>query len=285
MMPYTANLMEPSLPHFGTIQSPFVVGGAVAAGLLFGSFLNVCIARLPLHRSIAWPGSHCPRCQAPILVRDNIPLLSWVILRGRCRACGERISRRYPAVELATALLFLLSILAFGLSVDGLSAAVFCFLMLGLLVMDAETMLLPDTFTLPGIALGLAHAALVAAPGTNRLTEAGGSLLAAALGGLSVLVIRWTYWLVRRRHGMGLGDAKLVAMIAAWLGLAPTLLVFVLAVTAGALVGIGAAVRRPRGAAPWQTLPLPLGAFLSGAAIVVLFTGQRIIDWYMGLFP
>src|SRR5271170_5683833 len=124
-------------------------------GLVFGSFLNVCISRLPRHESVAAGRSRCPECGKPIRALDNVPLLSFLVLRGRCRDCGERISWRYPAIELATAALWVLCWLEFGLSVEGVGSAVLCFLLLGLAAMDAETMLLPNAFTLPGIVLGV----------------------------------------------------------------------------------------------------------------------------------
>src|SRR5271170_3826371 len=126
-------------------------------GLVFGSFLNVCISRLPRHALVAAGRSRCPECGKPIRARDNVPLLSFLALRGRCRDCGAPISWRYPAIELATAALWLLCWLEFGISVDAVGMAVFCFLALGLAAMDAETMLLPDAFTLPGIALGVIY--------------------------------------------------------------------------------------------------------------------------------
>ena len=137
-----------------TVLIPIFV---VLLGLAFGSFLNVCISRLPRHESIVRPRSRCPRCAAPIAAGDNIPILSWILLRGRCRHCNQSIAWRYPAVEFATAALFLLSLLFFGLTVAGIGMAILSFLLLGLAVMDAETMRLSDAFSLPGIALGILY--------------------------------------------------------------------------------------------------------------------------------
>ena len=209
------------------------------AGLAFGSFLNVCISRLPRNESIVRPGSRCPRCAVPIRALDNVPLLSWVILHGRCRKCGWRIPWRYPAVEAGTAALFLLSFLQYGLSVRGAGVAVLCFLLLGLAVMDAETMRLPDVFTLPGIGLGILYAALLPAPIFRvHLWNAAASAIWALLAASLILAIRWLYFLARRREGMGIGDAKLLALIAAWLGPALTLLTLFLGVIAAAVVGL-----------------------------------------------
>ena len=265
---------------------------AVLAGLAFGSFLNVCISRLPRHESVVSPRSRCPRCLAPILVRDNIPLLSWALLRGRCRSCGARIPARYPLVEATAAALFLLCFLEFGLTLRGVAAAVFCWLLLGLAATDAETMLLPDALTLPGLALGVIYSGLQNPTGDLSLTfsvkDALESLLWAACAFVVVLIIRGLYWLMRRREGMGLGDAKLFAMIAAWLGPLQALLVFFLAVICAAVYGIALiAWRRVRNSdrgSKASTTRIPLGAFLGAAAIVAVFYGNSILNWYLNFF-
>jgi leader peptidase (prepilin peptidase) / N-methyltransferase len=262
----------------------------VLLGLAFGSFLNVCIARLPRHESIAHPPSHCPRCGTPIRTRDNIPLLSYLILRGRCRACRAPISWRYPAVEFATAALWLLCFLVFGPTIQAAAMAVLCFLAVGLAVMDAETFLLPDAFTLPGIFLGILWSAVSAGGGwPERLHAAGLSLLWAAAAAALILAVRFLYWLVRRREGMGLGDVKLFAMFAAWLGPENALLILFLAVVTGALYGIVSLMRQRQPAAQRvsQTRTphrVPLGSFLCASAIYAVFAGQQTIAWYLGFF-
>src|SRR5271163_1129073 len=138
----------------------------VLAGLAFGSFLNVCISRLPRHESVVSPRSRCPQCLTPILTRDNIPLLSWALLRGRCRSCGVRIAVRYPLVEAVTAALFLLCFLEFGLTPRGIASAVLCWLLVGLAATDAETLMLPDALTLPGLALGVIYSGLMGVDGS-----------------------------------------------------------------------------------------------------------------------
>ncbi len=281
---------------------------ATVLALLFGSFLNVCISRLPEHRSIVRPGSHCPHCQAPVRPRDNVPVVSWLLLRGRCRKCGEPISMRYPLVEAGYTALVALSIVRFGFTAEAGAAAVFSFFVLGLLVMDIETMLLPDAFTLPGLALGLLRA--FAAPaadlgslfGPNRLMVAPAislsvsaltiAALSAAGWALLLLATRWGYYAVRRRHGLGPGDVKLVAMLAAWLGASRTALCFLLAVFAAALFGLtalrGHALLRPQvpgsASAAWGTLRLPLGAFLSAGGLYSLFFGEQTLRWYLSFW-
>lgn len=263
----------------------------VLLGLAFGSFLNVCIARLPRHQSVVRPRSRCPRCGVGIRPADNIPILSWLILRGRCRRCRWRIPWRYPAVEAATAALFLLAWLRFGLTIVGAGMAVLCFLLLGLAVMDAETMRLPDAFTLPGILLGVVYSAVLRAEGAvypRALAEmAMGAALAiiwALLAGLLLLGVRWAYFLLRGAEGMGVGDAKLLAMIAAWMGPVPTVLTLFLGVLAAAIWGL-AWVVASRGRRSSTTTRLPLGAFLCAAAMYVLFAGGPIIRWYLSFFP
>ncbi len=266
-------------------------------GLVFGSFLNVCISRLPRHESVAAGRSRCPECGKPIRALDNVPLLSFLVLRGRCRDCGERISWRYPAIELATAALWVLCWLEFGLSVEAVGMAVFCFLALGLAAMDAETMLLPNAFTLPGIVLGVVYSGAMCDGGWPGRARCAGLSLAWAAGAAGLMLgIRGLYWLVRRREGMGLGDAKLFAMIAAWLGPADAVLVFFLAVVGGALYGallavstipgprIGTWGTRFRGSPTWGARRIPLGSFLCAAAIYAAFEGRATVDWYLGFF-
>jgi leader peptidase (prepilin peptidase)/N-methyltransferase len=262
----------------------------VLLGLAFGSFLNVCIARLPRHESIAHPPSHCPRCGTPIRTRDNVPLLSYLILRGRCRACRAPISWRYPAVEFATAALWLLCFLVFGPTVEAVAMAILCFLAVGLAVMDAETLLLPDAFTLPGIFLGILWSAVSTGGGwPERLRAAGLSLVWAIVAAALILAVRLVYWLVRRREGMGLGDAKLFAMLAAWLGPENALLILFLAVVTGALYGIVSLTRKrqPHGqrvSAARAPHRVPLGSFLCASAIYTIFAGQPTIAWYLRFF-
>jgi leader peptidase (prepilin peptidase) / N-methyltransferase len=283
----------------------------VLPGLAFGSFLNVCITRLPRHESIARPRSRCPRCRAAIGARDNVPLLSWLLLRGCCRACGWRIPWRYPAVEAATTALFLLCFLRFGLTLESAGMAILCFLLLGLAVMDAETMRLPDAFTWTGIGLGVMYsgvlfeafrrapgAFLLPEPSTFAIMAHGGfvitsrwpsglvaialSAIWSLLAALMILVIRGIYSLIRHKEGLGLGDAKLLAMIAAWLGPAMTLLTLFLGVLVAAVVGVfWIFVRGRRGA---MTMRLPFGSFLCMAAIYAVFAGRPILEWYLRFF-
>jgi len=278
---------------------------AVLFGLAFGSFLNVCISRLPWHESVVMPRSRCPQCKAPILDRDNIPVLSWVLLRGRCRSCRARIPVRYPLVEAVTAALFLLCYFEFGLTLQGVASAVLCWLLLGLAVMDAETFRLPDTLTLPGLTVGVIYSGFRTAaslPGLNHSVAdhssswdlsfpvdwraAGESLLWAACAAALILLIRALYWLVRRREGIGLGDAKLLAMIAAWLGPWQAGLVLFLAVIGAAAYGLGLIAwnENRRSHENGFHARIPLGAFLCAAGILAIFEGDSILSWYLHFF-
>jgi leader peptidase (prepilin peptidase) / N-methyltransferase len=296
-------------------------------GLLLGSFLNVCILRLPAGESVVWPRSHCRQCNQPIAARDNIPVLSYLLLGAACRACGSRIAWRYPVIELATCVLFVMCCLHFSPGWLAGCWALLCFLLLGLAVMDAETLLLPDLFTLPGLVAGVVFAAL--RPGLEgagwawgtALRAAGWSLLAAAVAAAALLLIAGAYWLARRRMGMGLGDVKLLAMLAAWLGLRQTGVVLFLAVVAGALYGLGTILLHRRndtpgfpvkfggddrlhaafpnesrtrgrrlgtrtgnpGTSPGQ-LPVPFGTMLSLAGLYSIFLGERTLGWYLKFF-
>lgn len=247
-----------------------------------------------------WPGSHCPDCKAPIRPWDNIPLLSYVLLRGRCRACAQPISLRYPLVEAGLAALFYLVALHADSLLAWVSAATFCFLVLGLLVMDAETFLLPDSFTLPGIGLGLVQSL---APGGGLATRLAlgreapfplphwSSLTSSLIGALStaafLLVTRWVYRLVRKREGLGLGDVKLVATLGAWLGLSGALLSLTLGILLAAGAGLLLVVRH-RGAgsegAGSGSLRLPLGTCLCVAALLTFFEGDPLLKWYFNFW-
>lgn len=258
-------------------MEPLAVILVIVLGLVFGSFLNVCISRLPRHESIAHPRSRCPECGRAIAWYDNIPLVSFLLLRGRCRTCGKAISWRYPAIELSMAALWLLCWLKYGPTLQCLGAAVLSFLLLGLAAMDAETLRLPNAFTLPGIVLGIVYSGALC----GRLHCALMSAAWAIAAGTVLAAIAGAYWVLRKRHGMGMGDAKLIAMVAAWLGPAEAILVLFLGAVAAAIYGLGMSLARRRldGAAP-----LPFGSFLCAAALYAAFNGHRILAWYVGLF-
>ena len=271
-----------SMPPVDTVLLIF----AVLFGLIFGSFLNVCIVRLPQRASVVAPASRCVSCHHPVRNRDNIPVLSWLLLRGRCRDCGSRISIRYPLVEALTAILFAVCLLTFGMGFKAVGMAVFCWLLLGLLWMDAETFLLPNAFTLPGILLGLVYSAVIAGSVLRGLERA--LLGAVAIAGFLWLVSA-AYRLVRRRDGMGFGDVKLGAMLGAWLGWEMGTVCLFLAIVAGALGGlIIAAVQRAKPAnanAGFGSARIPFGTFLAAAGLLTVFAGTPLLRWYLAFFP
>ncbi|MGH9421462.1 MAG: prepilin peptidase [Thermoanaerobaculia bacterium] len=256
---------------------------AFAIGATVGSFLNVVIHRYPLEESIVFPGSHCPHCNAAIRWFDNIPILSFLALGGRCRACGGGISLRYPLVELANALFYLATFLRTGPTIGFLFVATLISMMIVLIYIDADIQILPDVIDLPGIAIGLGAAALsigVLNPSLMLADSLLDSFLGALFGAGIPLAIIGIYWLVRRIEGMGLGDVKMLAMIGAMLGVRGLIEVFLIGSIIGALVGIPAAVRSDRG----MQLPLPFGVFLGMAALFVLFFGQDLSAWWFNAF-
>ncbi len=252
-----------------------IFGAAYAAliGLCVGSFLNVVAHRLPRGESVVWPRSRCPGCGGRIAGRDNLPILSFVLLGGRCRMCGARISWQYPAVEAASGLLWLMSWLAFGPTVDGLAAAVFSSLLLVLAVIDAAHFLLPDRLTY--VTLGLGLAASFGVSWTTPLRSA----LAAAAGAAVLLLLIGVWYLLRGVRGMGLGDVKMLAGAGAFLGLWGMWLALFLACLSGALLGL---LLMARGRLGWGSR-LPFGVFLAIGAVVSLFFGPRLIAAYTSL--
>ncbi len=305
-------------------------------GLIFGSFLNVCIYRMPRELSVVSPGSACPVCEAPIAAYDNIPVLSWIILRGKCRRCKAPISPRYAAVELLTAALFLLSYLYapamanalpqqlnFPVSPNqyliALELCVLSFLLIGLIFTDAETKLLPDLLTKPGIALGLIFSLFVPLDGPAqrilpmlanwRVISFFNSMAGAILGSAFIMGVALLYEAVRGTEGMGRGDVKLMALIGAFLGVKLTLVVLVMGSVIGSLFGMSLilwvwlkrlARRRKRHPAEagsvsrsraWQSATLiyrnfeiPFGVFLGTAALFSAFWGTALVHWYAGMY-
>lgn len=292
--------------------------GTIFAGLLglaFGSFLNVCLTRWPAGESVVKPRSHCRSCDRVLAWWDNVPLVSWLALRGRCRSCGAGIGWRYPLVEFAVGTVWAtiawlaisrfvrpillragtdvpvsfspLFLLQFFATVGG--AMLLTWLLVGLAALDAEYLWLPDSVTLPGIAAGIA-ATLVRREPLVEIGPFNASLrllllnLAFAIfiaAGL-ILVIRGIYWLIRRREGIGLGDAKLMAMLAAWLGLPGALLAFAIGVVLGASVGVGVLMSPKRSDVESPGLTrLPLGTFLCIGGITSTLWGRPILAAYL----
>ncbi len=262
------------LPLAELLQPPFREWFALAIGLVVGSFANVCIHRIPLGLSVVSPASRCPGCESLIRGFDNIPILSFLLLGGRCRACRKPISVRYPAVELANGLLYMCLALRIGAGLAAALAMLFATLLLILSLIDLDHHLLPDLLTLPGIVFGLGASLLrqPPAPLEAALCAAGGYLALAALARTA----EWHY----REEALGQGDWKLVAMLGAFLGAKATLLAVFLGTFAGAVIGLGLMAIAGRSG----RTRLPLGSFLGLGGLVTLLVGEPLLGWYGALF-
>ncbi|HXT72080.1 MAG TPA: prepilin peptidase [Vicinamibacterales bacterium] len=243
-------------------------------GLMIGSFLNVCIARLPAGESIVSPGSKCPKCGKPIAWHDNVPVLSWMLLGGKCRDCGAGISIKYPIVEAITSLCFLAQGVVYGDDLPLLGARLlFTAMLIVLFGTDLETMRLPNVITYPGIVIGLGLS-VVLPPGIVA------AAIGAALGAAIPWTIRWIWERLRGVEAMGLGDVKMLAMIGAFLGWKQVWVVLFLASLTGAIGGIVILKLRGRSMAS----RIPFGTYLAVAAFVASLVGEDLVTWYVGLY-
>lgn len=247
--------------------------GIGVLGALIGSFLNVCIHRLPRGESVIHPGSRCPACGTPIRAFDNVPILSWLWLGGRCRACRAAIAVRYPAVEALNAAGYILIWYRFGSSVEALVYAAFYSSLLVVTFIDWDHQIIPNRITLPGIAIGLLSAATVLAGGFVD------ALLGTVLGGgLLYAVAVGSEW-VLKKEGMGLGDVKLLAMIGAFLGWKAVLVTVFVGALSGSVIGLTLLATRVKR----RGEPIPFGPFLALGAVAALFAGPELIAWYLRL--
>ena len=251
-----------------------LTGFAFVFGLLWGSFANVVILRLPQGQSVVHPRSRCPKCSAAIGWYDNVPVLSWLLLRGKCRQCGERISVQYPTVELLTGVLFALVVHRYGLSITTVEYLIFVWSLVVVSFIDLEHMILPDVFTLSGIVIGLAGAWL------NPARSLPSALFGVLMGGGFLWAIAYLYYLWRKEEGMGGGDIKLLAWIGAVLGWPAIPFVILASSLVGSVVGIGYSIRSKAG----LKSVIPFGPFLALGAVLYLLGGEDIGRWYIGLF-
>ena len=262
----------------------------IGIGACVGSFLNVCIHRLPLRQSIVLPRSRCPSCGATIPWHDNLPLLSYLILRGRCRSCRSSIALRYPLVEAATIVLFSLLFITRGPTLLFVLHALFGAALIALILIDARHQILPNAITLPGIAVGLLTSPFGAPSGPHldaaSITLARDAVIAAALGYAMPWGVNAAYrgWQAlrgiaksEREDGIGAGDFKLLAMIGAFLGLQLLLFTLFVGAVSGAVFGL---LMMRFGGYGWKS-KLPYGVFLGGAAILALFVGEPTVGWYL----
>ena len=266
-----------------------------AFGLVVGSFLNVCICRIPRGESVVSPRSHCPGCGAAIRPYDNVPLLSYLVLRGRCRSCGELISLQYPVVELATGLLFYACAAEWAFTPPTFVYSLFLALLVILVFVDYQHQILPNVVTIPGTIAGIllspwqaegtsrdflsvAAASALNPDGYETLLPWVGSVLGALIGGGILLVVGFAYQLVRRRAGLGMGDVKMMAMVGAFLGWRSALLTIFAGSFAGSIIGLFLIMFKGKN----LQHKLAFGTFLGTGAAAVLFFGASFLGWYAG---
>jgi leader peptidase (prepilin peptidase)/N-methyltransferase len=241
-------------------------------GLMVGSFANVCISRLPKKESIVFPASHCPNCKKPIHMMDNIPLISYLLLKGQCRNCKQKISMIYPAIELITGLLIAAVFYRFGFSWECLIFAIVVPALVIITAIDIEHQIIPDVITLPGIPLGLAAGSYL-----NGWLD---SVLGLALGGGMFWLLAEGYFRLRGKMGMGGGDIKYIAAAGALMGWVQVLfIIFIGALAGGIFGGIGMGVKKLN-----FLSRIPFGPFLALATLISIFFGDPIIDWYLNTF-
>ena len=242
-------------------------------GASIGSFLNVCIYRLPRRESLVWPASHCTSCGRTLSWYENVPIVGWFALRGRCRTCGERISIVYPIVELVTAVVFVAGYLIYGWTPLLAVRLLFACAMIVLFVIDLQHQILPNAITVPGIVIGFVFS-LFLPPGWFS------SLLGIVLGGGVLYAVMEAYARARGFEGLGMGDVKMLAMIGAFLGWQLMLLTLILGSFLGSLIGVALMASRRGG----MKTALPFGTFLAIGALVSAVAGAEILDWYLRFY-
>ncbi len=242
-------------------------------GASIGSFLNVCIYRLPRRESLVWPASHCTSCGRTLSWYENVPILGWMALRGRCRTCGERISIVYPIVEVVTAAVFVAGYLIYGWTPLLAVRLLFACAMIVLFVIDLQHQILPNVITIPGIAIGFLFS-LFLPPGWLS------SLLGIVLGGGVLFAVMEAYARARGFEGLGMGDVKMLAMIGAFLGWQLMLLTLILGSFMGSLIGVALMASKRGG----MKTALPFGTFLAIGAVVSAVAGDAILEWYLRFY-
>lgn len=274
------------------VPAAWLYGFAALFGLMCGSFFNVVIGRLPKMMELAWqrdcaqsqgaelppaaaynlavPASHCPRCNTSVAKRDNIPLLSYLLLKGKCRHCQAPISLRYPLIELASAVLIVVALAVFGFTVTALAYTLLLWVLLILSAIDIDHMLLPDQLTLPLLWAGLLGAVTVLP------ISASAAIIGAVAGYLFLWSLYWLFKLLTGKEGLGYGDFKLLAALGAWLGWQLLPLIILLASVTGAVIGISMMVVGKKG----QSSPIPFGPFLALGGVLALFFGEQLYQWY-----
>ena len=251
--------------------SPAILGLTALLGLIVGSFLNVCIHRLPRGESLVSPGSRCPQCLRAVAWFDNVPVLSWLMLSGKCRQCGAPISIQYPIVEIVTAVVAVLIVMLTPPGPLLASRLILGGILIVLFLIDLEHQILPNVITLPGIVVGFLFS-FIAEPFPTS------SLIGIVLGGGVLYAIAAGYYAIRKEEGMGMGDVKMLAMIGAFLGWPAVVLTLILSSFSGAIIGLAMiAFTRADG-----RYALPFGTFLALAALIAMLGGEPILNWYLG---
>jgi leader peptidase (prepilin peptidase)/N-methyltransferase len=246
---------------------------AAIFGLIIGSFLNVCIYRLPRRESVTFPASRCTSCERRLSWYENVPVISWVLLRGRCRTCGTAVSVMYPAVEITTSAVFVGALVVYGLTPLMVVRVAFACALIVLFAIDLRHRILPNVITLPGIVVGFVTS-LFLPPGWVS------SLIGIVLGGGLPFAIAELYYRLRGVEGLGMGDVKMLAMIGAFLGWPAMLLSLILASISGSVIGLALIVSRRGG----MQAALPFGTFLAIGATVAAVAGDSMIAWYISLY-
>ena len=246
---------------------------AIVFGMVVGSFLNVCICRMPKDQSVVTPPSHCPHCSYQIRWYDNIPLVSYLLLRGKCRGCGAHISLQYPLVELLNGILTLLLFLRFGPTLAFVALFIFCSALVVITFIDIEHQIIPDEISLSGIVLGFVLSFFL--QGHSWLN----SLLGILLGGGSLLLVAYAYQWLTGKEGMGGGDIKLLAMMGAFLGWKSIPFIIFASSMVGSVVGISMMLFQKKD----SKLAIPFGPYLAFGAVLYIFYGKPLIQWYLNL--
>jgi leader peptidase (prepilin peptidase) / N-methyltransferase len=276
------------------LPGPLIAGAVFLFGLLIGSFLNVCIVRIPAGKSIVLPASACPKCGAPIKPYDNIPVISYLLLGGKCRGCRTKISPMYPLVELLNGALYLVCYLAFGMTIETIKWSIFSSLLLILVFTDLRERILPDVINYTGFAIALVMSLFLSPSDGSALWIANhyfafappmpvislaDAIFGAAFGSGILWIISEGYFRLRKREGMGLGDVKMMLMAGAFLGLKRTVLTILLGSILGSIIGVAFIAIRRKG----TDYELPFGTFLGAGALIVVFYGTPFVNWYMSL--
>lgn len=284
---YTGALTSGLMSQLGFGELVMILLPVFIVGASFGSFLNVCIARWPLDLSVVSPRSRCPRCERPIKSYENIPILSWLLLRGRCAGCALPISLQYPLVELLVGLLWVASFFLLGVTFEAFRVASLATLLLGIAVTDAKHYLIPDGFTVSGLVMVLLFAIVnVFLEEPTRFASPWPAILGACVGAGAITIIGWLAEVIMKREAMGFGDTTLMAVVGAAVGAERSLLTIVMGAFVGAvtfllIVGPIVKVRASRRGEEFAFPDVPFGVFLAPAALLTLLWGDALIRWYV----